>query len=283
MFKSTSRRFFLLTPLLGTQGALYARFVEPEWLEFSERSCRLPGVTREFSLVHLSDLHASKDVPQPLIERAIQMAVDAKPDVICLTGDFVTSARDFDPRWYMRVLAKLASTAPTFAVLGNHDGGLWAANSGGFATTRHVARMIEGSGVQLLGNRSVRLSCKGGIVQLVGVGDMWARELNGAAAFREAQPGLPTVLLSHNPDSKDLLGSFDWHLMLSGHTHGGQVVLPVLGLNPAPVKDRRYTEGLKPWRNRWIHVSRGVGSIKGIRFNCRPELTRLKIGTEVIS
>ena len=65
--------------------------------------------------------------------------------------------------------------------------------------------------------------------------------------------------------------------MLSGHTHGGQVVMPITGANPAPVSDRRYVEGLKPWRDRWIHVSRGVGSIKGVRFNCRPEVTLLRL------
>ena len=114
-------------------------------------------------------------------------------------------------------------------------------------------------------------------MQLVGVGDLWSRELDGAAAFREAEKNVPTILLAHNPDSKIALGNRAWHLMLSGHTHGGQIRLPLLGAPFAPVVDKRYIAGLKPWRDRWIHVTKGVGNVHGVRFNCRPEVSLLRI------
>jgi predicted MPP superfamily phosphohydrolase len=86
-------------------------------------------------------------------------------------------------------------------------------------------------------------------------------------------------LLSHNPDTKVFVADYRCDLMLSGHTRGGQVVAPVLGISPAPVWDRRYVAGLKRWRDRWIHISRGIGNIRGVRFNCRPEVTRIRLMT----
>ena len=275
--KSTSRRRFFLAPLLGLSTAAYARFVEPTWLERTERSCAIPGLTRPVRLLHLSDLHASHDVPESLIERAIAMAIDSNPDLICITGDFVTDTTGFDPHRYTALLSRLPRKASTFAVLGNHDGGLWSADGGGFETTAEVADMVERSGIRLLANSSVRIRCNEATLQIAGVGDMWAGELDAVQAFQETESGWPTILLSHNPDSKSLVARYDWSLMLSGHTHGGQVVIPVAGFNPAPVQDRGYIRGLRPWQDRWIHVSRGVGNISGVRFNCRPEVTLLHL------
>ena len=175
------------------------------------------------------------------------------------------------------MLRSLAKKAPTFAVLGNHDGGLWAAGAGGFSTTSEVTSLLVESGVTVLSNRSERLSFAGQAVQIVGVGDMWAGDLQPALAFEGMRPDIPTIVLSHNPDSKAMLGKYPWDLMLSGHTHGGQVVVPGLRINPAPVWDRAYIAGLNQWRGRWIDTSRGVGNVSGIRFNCRPEVTHLHL------
>lgn len=115
-----------------------------------------------------------------------------------------------------------------------------------------------------------------GRLNLVGLGDLWAVEFAPERAF-DGLPAGPTVVLSHNPDTKDKLGKYSWELMLSGHTHGGQVVIPGVGAPWTPVQDKRYLDGLKPWGNRQIHVSRGVGNTRGIRFNCRPEVNLLTL------
>ena len=228
-------------------------------------------------LVHLSDLHASEVVPNALIEDAIARATELNPDLICVTGDFVTHARGFDQRWYAKVLGRLSAKAPTFAVLGNHDGGLWAASSGGYTTTRYITALLDACGIRVLANRSETIAVRGREVQIVGVGDLWAGDLQPSLAFANIRPSISTILLSHNPDSKAMLSRCEWELMLCGHTHGGQVVVPALRSSPAPVWDRNYISGLKTWRGRWIHVSRGVGNVAGIRFNCRPEVTRLRL------
>ena len=88
---------------------------------------------------------------------------------------------------------------------------------------------------------------------------------------------VPTLLLAHNPDTKDVAWPFAWDAMLSGHTHGGQVVLPWIGPPFVPVEDRRFIAGLHSWRDRWIYTTRGVGNILGVRVNCRPEVTLLEV------
>ena len=87
----------------------------------------------------------------------------------------------------------------------------------------------------------------------------------------------PIIVLSHNPDSKDILGDYPWDMMLCGHTHGGQLYLPILGTPFAPVKDHRYVHGLKAWNDRLIHTTSGIGNLFGMRFNCRPEVSLLTL------
>ena len=271
------RRLFTALPGLGISGLAYARLIEPTWLEVTYRTCPMRNLKAAINLVHLSDLHASDVVPTAFIEDAVAKATDLNPDLICVTGDFVTNATGFDLGWYGKVLGKLSAKAPTFAVLGNHDGGVWAADAGGFRSIREITTLLEGSGIRVLTNRSEAMAFRGQEVQIVGVGDMWAGDLQPSLAFVNVRTSVPTILLSHNPDSKAMLGLFEWDLILCGHTHGGQVVVPGLRSSPAPVWDRNYISGLKTWRGRWIHVSRGVGNVSGIRFNCRPEVTRLRL------
>ncbi len=85
------------------------------------------------------------------------------------------------------------------------------------------------------------------------------------------------IVLSHNPDSKELLRDYSWDLLLCGHTHGGQLSLPILGTPFAPVHDHRYVYGLNQWNGRFIHTTKGIGNRHGVRFNCRPEVAILSV------
>ena len=87
----------------------------------------------------------------------------------------------------------------------------------------------------------------------------------------------PILCLAHNPDAKDALDGLPWDLMLAGHTHGGQVVLPFLGPPVVPVRDRRFVSGLNGWSSRLIYTTRGVGNLYGLRVHCRPEVTLLDL------
>ena len=256
--------------------AAYPCYFEPRWLEVTEKRVRLARRPPDapVRILHLSDLHASFVVPWSLIHNAITLGLERRPDLICVTGDFITHREEFDDQTYVRALRRLTSAAPTFAVLGNHDGGIWAGERRGYADHLLVERLLGQSGVRLLHNRFETVASRGTELDLVGVGDLWSEEIAARKAFSGVGQR-PVVLLAHNPDSKDVLGPFDWDLMLSGHTHGGQVIIPFQGPRYAPVADMRYVAGLKPWGERQIHVTRGVGNLGGVRFRCRPEVSLL--------
>lgn len=257
----------------------YSRYVEPYWLGCRVR--RAPAITADCSLriLQISDFHFQAGDGRRLrsIERAVELGLGLRPDLICCTGDFATSGRPFDAAALARVLRRLSGAAPAFAVLGNHDGGEWASRrTGRPAPTAPVVAMLGEAGIELLHNRSVPVAAGGRTVTVVGVGDWWANEMDGRSAFAGVSPEADTVLLSHNPDTKDLLARFPWRCMLSGHTHGGEGVL--FGWAPfTPVRDRRYRLGMKPFGGRWVHVTAGVGTLSGFRFGCRPEVALVEI------
>jgi hypothetical protein len=277
-----SRRKFLACAGLGGLGlAGYTGLVEPFRLEIGrhEYTTRFPQPGNKLKLLHLSDFHASWVVSLGFIERAIALGLSLQPDLICLTGDYITHKYEAFAD-YAKVLAKLCAAAPVFACLGNHDGGHWAGMAGGYATTEKVRQLLRQSHIELLDNRLVSLRIKGRNLKLIGVNDSWSEAINAPAAFSLASlaHAETRILLSHNPDSKDFLKYFPWDLLLSGHTHGGQAVFPFLGAGFfAPVKDKRYIAGLLPWENRWIHITRGVGNVHGLRFNCPPEVSLITL------
>jgi hypothetical protein len=253
--------------------------VEPNWLQRTFHRVKLPckNLTSGVRILQLSDFHASSVVPFSLIENAVEMGLEAKPDVICLTGDFVTDASPFDEAEYARILRRLSSAVPVLASLGNHDGGAWGAKVGGLKDTSAVRGLLKAANIPLLHNRSEVLRVRGQSIRFAGVPDLWSEHIDGDRAFADVPADDPAILLAHNPDTKDVLANRPWDLMLSGHTHGGQVVLPIVGERFVPVRDKRFIAGLKAWNGRQVYVTRGVGNIDGVRVNCRPEVTVLDL------
>ncbi|MEM8599937.1 MAG: phosphodiesterase YaeI [Bacteroidota bacterium] len=277
------RRTFLRRAAQGVGGlavtggvaAAYVRFVEPHWIAFTTKTVALPHLRAPIRLLHLSDLHEEVIGPGT-IERGIALGLDAQPDVICVTGDFFSrEIRERDR--YVAALRRLSDAAPTFAVAGNHDGGLWVAPRGGHATLNPLRDLLADGGVTFLHNQHAVVGVGREPLAIVGVGDLWARDLD-LGAFAGIASDLPTVLLSHNPDSKAYVEDAPWDLMLSGHTHGGQLRIPITGGTPfAPVRDTRFVEGLHAWNGRQLHITRGVGCIGPARLNCRPEVSVLDL------
>lgn len=264
---------------VGVACAAYPLYVEPRWLAVRQQAIRLRRVNlaRPVRVLLISDLHRSRVVSFGMIAAAIDAGLALKPDLICVTGDFITFGDEVDMSNYPAVLKKLPAVAPTYAVLGNHDGGAWTAARNGAESHRVVDGILEDAGIELLHNRNKSVQVRESKVRLVGVADLWSREVDTDRAFAGVGTEEPVVLLAHNPDTKELVAGERWDLMLSGHTHGGQVRLPWMETRYAPVADRRYVAGLGEWSSRWIYVTCGVGNFGGVRLNCRPEVNLLEV------
>ncbi|MGJ5815888.1 phosphodiesterase YaeI [Paludibaculum fermentans] len=274
-----TRRKLLKGALLSAPAACaYPVLWEPRWLEVTHTRVPVKTAARQpLRILQLTDLHSSWCVPMSLIEDAITQGLANKPDIVCLTGDFITREDDVDVAAYLPRLRRLAQACPTFAVLGNHDSGTVGPLRAGFSSHLFVERLLEDAGIHLLHNRSQAIDIRGQKWRLAGIGDLWSGEAEPELAFHADPENLPTVLLAHNPDSKEVVQRYRWDLMICGHTHGGQVMVPFDGPRYAPVRDKRFVAGLRAWDTRQVYVSRGVGNLYGVRWMCRPEVTLLEV------
>jgi predicted MPP superfamily phosphohydrolase len=287
--KARARRSFLkklaMTFATIISSFFYLRF-EANWLEVTRKKILLPKLKNKtpLKLLHLSDLHFSKSVSLDDIDFSLREGFTLSPDLCVITGDFITNKMsDHELDELSKLLRKYTSKIPTFASLGNHDGGEWASNKGGFSSTLKVENMLKKGGVKLLHNKNESIYIKGQPLSISGVGDLWSKTcLPHECLSKNKRPAQknPKVLLCHNPDAKELLEPYDWDLLLCGHTHGGQLKIPFLNLTPfAPVRDHAIVEGLHSWKGRQIHVTRGVGNLWGVRLNCRPEVSLLELSS----
>lgn len=260
----------------------FMRWGESDWFESTITPCDTGRASTDNPLrvLHLSDLHAGRFVPLPMIAEAVQRGVEMEPDLVVLTGDFWTH-KYHQISAYAEVLQPLAEVAPTFAVAGNHDGGAWAQHAHGWVTLDPLQELCRGAGIELLHNRPATRQIGSRKVTLLGVGDWWAGDCAVHRTFSaagERESNEVRIVLNHNPDAKTEFAEYDWDLMCCGHTHGGQLKVPFTGQTPfAPIQDHRYVAGLNPWQKRLIFTTRGVGNLHGMRFNCRPEISLLLV------
>jgi hypothetical protein len=276
-----TRRSVLIGSVAAGAGVLAdMRLIEPCWLRVDRVDVTLPAarLKNPVRVLHISDMHASGQVPVEFIENAIELGIAQRPDLACITGDFIT--RHIPTRdEYVSILRHLSATCPCFACAGNHDGGGWVGSLGGYEDLTEIRRLLDDSNIALLFNSSTKVSLNGATIEVIGLGDFWSDDARPGEAFTEdhSSQRISRIVLSHNPDSKELLRDYSWDLLLCGHTHGGQLSLPIIGTPFAPVNDHRYVYGLNQWSGRLIYTTRGVGNVYGLRFNCRPEVAILNI------
>jgi uncharacterized protein len=253
---------------------VYAFFIEPRWLELTRTTIHirsLPPQLEGLRIALLTDLHVGEGTPVSLIQRACRMAMEARPEVIAITGDFAAD----DAEGFSEVLSALSCLhAPlgVYAVPGNHD------HIVGIDTWHRQVRahpIIED-----LTNRAVLQDVDGARLCIAGVDDL-SRGTPRLDALPPPDERDTTILLAHDPDQAESArrGYDRVDLVISGHTHGGQVRLPWVGAlrNPAEREDL-YEEGLRrrPWTQ--VYTSRGVGTVHlAVRFLCRPEVAVLEL------
>jgi hypothetical protein len=265
--------------------ALYPVVIEPRWpryvrLHFPIHD--LPASLEGLRIVHLTDLHLGPYVSCSYLSEVVEECNETEPDLFLLTGDYIYNSSTFLPR-AVEVLRRLRSRFGSIAVLGNHD-----CFDGG-AQSREALR---DAGIHLVNNGKVWVTGSGQIVAeapqapslcVAGVGDFWVDTPDIEAALAGVDPQTPRILLSHNPDFAETReareGGHRVDLMLSGHTHGGQISLPyVPALFNASYFGDTYTRGLVqgPAFPVYISVGVGVGSLPA-RFRVRPEVTVIEL------
>jgi predicted MPP superfamily phosphohydrolase len=234
----------------------------------------LPSVWAELdglTIAQLSDLHYDRRVDPAPIEQAISLTNALRPDLVVLTGDFLTvrvlgnGLRPAeDSRTCAHILGRLHTRLGIFAVLGNHD----CTHPGA------VIQALENQGIAVLHNRTRAVEQGGGRLWIAGVEDVLTGHPDLDGALRGVSEDEPTILLAHEPDFADVAAGSSITLQLSGHTHGGQVRFPLMGAPYVPPLGRKYPRGLRRVGPLVLYTNRGIGtSLLPIRFNCPPEIT----------
>ena len=268
-----TRRGFIGLGAAAAAGVAYSGLVERRWLAVERVDVPVAGLPPGLDgvrLVQLSDLHL------PAFEghyaRAAKLALDLAPDLICVTGDLVAPDGRLEP--VAELLAALRAPAGVVVCLGNWEH--WTGRAG------EMAALCASAGARLLVNDASVLDLPGGRLAVAATDDGLAGRPNPRRALRDVPSGCPTVLMTHSPAHADSLGSAPVDLILAGHTHGGQVRLPVLGAPLRPPGSGRFTAGLyRASGGQPLYVNRGIGtSVLPVRLGCRPEVTVLTLRRE---
>jgi predicted MPP superfamily phosphohydrolase len=245
----------------ASHGYLYER----HHLELTRQTLTVSGLPRALAGLRvgfLCDFHHSQTVSRAMIDAAVRTAMAEAPDLIVLGGDYVT----WGDRRYVGPVAEAlgALSAPhgVFAVLGNHD------------DDRDMPAALSARGFTVLRDARTKLTIRGETFEIAGI-RFWTRKLGDIAyVLRGASP--MTMLLAHTPKRLVEAASLAIPVMLSGHTHGGQIVLP--GVGAIAAREFPVVAGVGKRENTTVFVSRGVGTIYvPVRVNCPPEVAILTL------
>jgi len=245
--------------------------VEPRRLEVPEVILSAP-VRGEVRLAFLSDLHLGAHVGIDWLRDVVKIVNGLQADLALLGGDYVSGTAETMPA-LAGVLAALQARVGVYAVLGNHD--LW--------TDRALATHgLEQAGARVLVNAGEVVETPGGPLYVAGLDDAWSGRPDYAQAMAAHRAGLPTILMQHEPDPAAERGDDPRLLLqLAGHTHGGQVRLPLVGAPVLPLYGRRYVAGLYELERSRLYVTRGIGVVSPpVRFNCPPEVVLITLQPE---
>ncbi len=222
----------------------------------------LPTALQGLRIALVTDLHLSGMVSEDDIAAAVRIANAGRPDLIVLGGDYVS----FGDRTYVgrcaELLQRLSAPQGVFAVMGNHD------------DEGDMTRALTRRGMAVLNDDRTAITVRGERIDLIGI-RFWTRQTGDLTRLLRGASGW-TVLLAHDPRRFDQAVSLNIPLLLSGHTHGGQIVLP--GLGAFATRKFPVAEGVLSRENTTMFVSRGIGTVYvPCRINCPPEVALLTL------
>jgi uncharacterized protein len=262
------------TPLralaFNLSAAARSALTEPFRLTVEHHQIRLRRLPREldgFRIVQLSDLHHSPFTSREQIERAIETANSLQPDIVALTGDYVSKEREYAAPC-AELLGALSPKHGVYAVLGNHDH---------WTDAALITDLFRAEGITMLVNQGMRFEKNGAAFWLAGVDDTMVGLEDLPLALAGSSEHEFKLLLAHNPIILRKAARAGVDLVLSGHTHGGQVSLRS-ERNASGRPRRRLLKGLARQGETQIYVTRGLGTVVlPVRFGCPPEVSLLEL------
>jgi predicted MPP superfamily phosphohydrolase len=270
--RMTRRRFLVSAGAAVGLTGLYAWRIEPHWVQIVKRELPIANLSAQLigkTVVQISDLHVGPVVDSDYLMTALKSVSALEPDLVLITGDFMSYDHADQENEVARVLQHLQpASIDCVAILGNHDyaWGWSRANVADSLTTR-----LTDMGIHVLRNESRSF----GGLNIIGLDDFWGPNFEPQGVLSNINPQQANLVLCHNPDAVDQpvwSGYRGW--ILSGHTHGGQCKPPFLPPPILPVQNRRYTSGeFDLGDGRWLYINRGLGYLRRLRFNARPEIT----------
>ncbi len=260
-------------------------FIEPSHPVAERREIRLSRLPESFAgfrIAQITDIHFGPYMGEAGVQRAVRLAQEFRPDLVLLTGDFVShpfgrgngpaGARHAEPcadvfaRW---------KNVPMVAVLGNHD---W------WNGPEIVAGALADRGIKVLRNSAFAIERGQDRLWIAGVDDVYEGQSDLTKSLAAIPKSEATVLLAHEPDFADYAARFPVDLQLSGHSHGGQVCIPGIGPIILPVLGQKYHTGLNRVAHLQVYTSRGLGVIDPpVRLDCPPEVTLITLQKDTIS
>lgn len=254
-------------------GWYYVSQWEPAWIEVTQLTLTLPRLPKSFSgmrLVQVSDLHIGEWMTPERLSSVVDLTLTLDPDLIAVTGDFASYYQRelFEPYRpaCAAALKRLSQKTLTLAVMGNHDH---------WMDVNAVRLLLAEARIRELPNSVISVGQGADALHLCGVDDIWHQNDDLDAVMNLLPPSGCAIVLAHSPDYADRTaptGRFD--LQISGHSHGGQLIIPLLGPIILPPGGRKYPLGLYKLNEMYQYTNRGVGvGFLPYRFNCRPEIT----------
>lgn len=248
-----------------------------EWIEVVEVDLPLPNLPDQFvgmRIVHISDLHCSRSVSGKYLQACIERINQLDADVTLLTGDYVTV--DIYGRFSKKIVdlvGNISTRYGVYACLGNHDYGV----DGILKIQRldKVDKLVEAMtdrGINVLRNQSAFLQKNGQRLWFVGLGDLWANDLEPDKAFEGIDTDHAVITLAHNPDSIKHLDRFDCGAVVCGHTHGTPLQFH-RGFKNGLFNRHDHYSGMYEVGDKKLYVNRGLGRLGRMFFNASPEIT----------
>ena len=264
---------------LGLIGYGYSTELEMNLIEITKVTLKLPRLDPAFKglrFVQISDFHLGQWINKERLERVFKIASEQAPDYFILTGDYL-EFRPYGARngWatYEENLnlisssfSQLSAYRPTIAILGNHDHKIYA---------EWIEQALSAAGVTVLRNSVTTIRRGRSEIHIAGLDDVNQK----MARLDQLMNALPetgcSILLAHEPDFADASAATErFDLQISGHSHGGQIVIPLIGAPLLPESGQKYPSGLYNVDKMLLYTNRGIGvTTINVRFNCRPEIT----------